>query len=595
MTFDQLNIIDPILRAVENEGYLTPSPIQEQAIPVLLEGKDMLASAQTGTGKTAAFAIPIIQGLVSQEITVGSKKDIRALILAPTRELADQIKDSFKNYSKNLGIKTEVVYGGVSQKNQEKALAKGFDVLVATPGRLLDLMNQKLVSLAKVKYFVLDEADRMLDMGFVTDVRKIVKAIPKVRQTALFSATIPNEILSLANELLTNPVRIEVTPPEAMVDKIKQSMFYVSKKDKTHLLLDILADRSRKSILIFTRTKHGANKLVKELLSYGVKADAIHGNKSQSRRQTALLEFKVGKLRVLVATDIAARGIDIDELSHVINYDLPESAETYVHRMGRTGRAGLSGEAYSFCSPDETHLLAAMEKHIKMMIPVVSDHDYHIELNTHKKSTSQSVKKPSQNIKKNIKKEDSKPLKKNANEKQKKSYHALLEEQEFGKKEVFKRSEQPRKRVSAVKEDDAKKSKFAPASPELSKRNFDSRSYQPKEYGKEESGYKGRGGSERTRSSYAPKSADGTRNYTPRTSNDGSRPYTPRSTDGERTYTPRSTEGSRPYTPRAENAERSYQPRNSNDSFAKKPYAPRGTEGQSRNHSTNKKPSNYSK
>ena len=373
MTFQELNIITPILNALTHEGYEVPSPIQEHAIPVLLNGRDILASAQTGTGKTAAFAIPIIQALYQQEQRAIQKRVIQALVLAPTRELADQIKESFRNYSRDLHIKTEVVYGGVSQKNQEIALKKGLDVLVATPGRLLDLINQGFVDLSHISYFVLDEADRMLDMGFIHDVKKIVKLIPSQRQTMLFSATIPKDILKLASELLKNEVRIEVTPPEAMVDKIKQSLFYVSKKEKTNLLIDLLVNPKLESVLVFTRTKHGANKLVKELLSFGVKADAIHGNKSQNKRIQALGEFKSKKLRVLVATDIAARGIDIDELSHVINYDLPESAETYVHRMGRTGRAGLSGEAFSFCSQDEKNLLAAIVKLIKMEIPVVEN------------------------------------------------------------------------------------------------------------------------------------------------------------------------------------------------------------------------------
>ena len=398
MTFEQLNIIKPILEAVEQEGYLTPSPIQGQAIPVLLEGKDMLASAQTGTGKTAAFAIPIIQGIYNNRDHNTRLHDIKALILAPTRELAEQIKDSFRNYSRNLNIRTEVVYGGVSQRGQEKALNRGVDVLIATPGRLLDLLGQKLIDLSKVAYFVLDEADRMLDMGFVHDVRRVVVSIPKTRQTALFSATIPKEILKLADELLNNPVRIEVTPPEAMVDKIKQSVFHVTKKDKINLLLDLLVDPKLASVLVFTRTKHGANKLVKDLVAYGVKVNAIHGNKSQNQRQQALEDFKKKKLRVLVATDIAARGIDIDELSHVINYDLPETAETYVHRMGRTGRAGLSGEAYSFCSQDENSLLVAIEKHIKMALPVNEKHDYHVSIRLNAESNI-PVKKPSSSTK----------------------------------------------------------------------------------------------------------------------------------------------------------------------------------------------------
>ncbi len=393
MTFEQLGIISPILKAVAYEGYTEPSPIQEQAIPVLLEGHDMLASAQTGTGKTAAFAIPIIQALYQKRTEEHSKRVIKALVLAPTRELAEQIKESFRNYSRDLHIKSEVIYGGVSQKNQEVALKKGLDVLIATPGRLLDLMNQKLIFLDTIEYFVLDEADRMLDMGFINDVKKIVSTIPKDRQTMLFSATIPNEILKLANDLLKDPIRIEVTPPEQMIDKIKQSLYFVSKKDKFKLLLDLLVNPKLVSVLVFTRTKHGANKLVKELLAYGVKADAIHGNKSQNKRQQALLDFKNRKLRVLVATDIAARGIDIDELSHVINFDLPETPETYVHRMGRTGRAGLSGEAYSFCSHDEINLLKAVEKHIKMSIPVMSEQAFHVTIKENGPKQEQPKKK----------------------------------------------------------------------------------------------------------------------------------------------------------------------------------------------------------
>lgn len=379
MTFQGLNLMPSLLKTLVSEGYQEPSPIQAQAIPVVLEGRDVLASAQTGTGKTAAFALPILQRL-SQGPKPSHKRTIKALILAPTRELAEQIKDSFNTYGNQLPLKTAVIYGGVSQHKQEIALKQGVDILIATPGRLMDLMNQRLVDIRQVQYFVLDEADRMLDMGFVRDVRKIVTSLPKVRQTLLFSATIPNEILDLANELLTNPVRIEVTPPEAMVDKIDQSLYYVGKKQKSRLLLHVLTNASLKSVLVFTRTKHGANKLVKELLASGVKADAIHGNKSQSARLQALKGFKSGSLRVLVATDIAARGIDIDDLSHVINFDLPETPETYVHRMGRTGRAGRVGEAYSFCSEDETPLLAQIEKHTKMTIPVTKDHPFHVDI-----------------------------------------------------------------------------------------------------------------------------------------------------------------------------------------------------------------------
>jgi len=408
MTFQELKIIHPILKAIAFEGYEVPSAIQEEAIPILLDGKDILASAQTGTGKTAAFAIPIIQLLNKQDIQQGYNKNIKALVLAPTRELAEQIKESFRTYSRGMGLKIEVIYGGVSQRNQETALNKGVDILIATPGRLIDLMNQGLVHLEKVEFFVLDEADRMLDMGFIHDVKRITDKIPRKRQTMLFSATIPNEILKLANELLTNPIRIEITPPDAMIDKIKQSLFYVPKKDKTNLLIDLLVRPELRTLLVFTRTKHGANKLVKELLSYGVKADAIHGNKSQNKRQAALLSFKTGKLRVLVATDIAARGIDIDELSHVINFDLPETPETYVHRIGRTGRAGFSGEAYSFCSQEEQLLLNSIEKHIKMQIPVNTSHLFHVSIRLGKSEINQVNKKMPQKILYQQIKEDSK-------------------------------------------------------------------------------------------------------------------------------------------------------------------------------------------
>jgi ATP-dependent RNA helicase RhlE len=376
MSFKNLGIIPEILKAVEHEGYDTPSPIQEQAIPVLLQQKDVLASAQTGTGKTAAFSIPIIQGLYQDNLQY-EKKHIRALILAPTRELAEQIKDSFRGYSRHMGLRTEVIYGGVSQRGQEIALRKGVDILVATPGRLLDLINQGLVKLQFVKYLVLDEADHMLDMGFIKDVRKIVSYVKDMHQTMMFSATLPKEILSFANELLINPVRIEITPPEAMLDKIDHSLYFVTKKDKTNLLIDLLVNPKMESVLVFTRTKHGANKLVKELLAYGVKADAIHGNKSQNMRQKALNNFKAKRTRVLVATDIAARGIDVDDLSHVLNYDLPESPETYVHRIGRTGRAEKTGIAMSFCSQDESHLLRAIEKINQISIPVITEQPFH--------------------------------------------------------------------------------------------------------------------------------------------------------------------------------------------------------------------------
>jgi ATP-dependent RNA helicase RhlE len=373
MTFKELNLIDPILKALDTEGYLAPSPIQEQSIPVLLEGKDILGSAQTGTGKTAAFAIPIIQGLYLAHNAGLVTKKIQALILAPTRELASQIKDSFSSYGRYVKIKTTVIFGGVRQKAQTEALAKGVDILIATPGRLLDLINQGFIDLSQVKFFVLDEADRMLDMGFIHDVNKIVKLIPSKRQTMLFSATMPKEIAELANAILKDPVRVAVTPVEATLDIIKQSLYLVSKKDKIDLLAHLITAHQIPSALVFTRTKHGANKVVKDLNQLGIMSEAIHGNKSQNAREIALKNFKTKKTSVLIATDIAARGIDIDELSHVINYDLPEVPETYIHRIGRTGRAGLSGTAISFCSPDESGLLKDIEKHILMKIPQVAD------------------------------------------------------------------------------------------------------------------------------------------------------------------------------------------------------------------------------
>jgi ATP-dependent RNA helicase RhlE len=379
MTFQELQLMPSLLTTLHKEGYVEPSPIQAQAIPFVLEGRDVLASAQTGTGKTAAFALPIIQRLL-QGPRSSHPRTIKALILAPTRELAEQIKDSINTYSTNMSLKTAVIYGGVSQRNQEIVLKNGVDVLIATPGRLMDLMSQRLVNLKHIEYFVLDEADRMLDMGFIRDVRKIVTAIPAKRQTMLFSATMPQDILALANELLTHPIRIEVTPPEAMIDAIQQSLYFVGKKQKSRLLMHLLTNHALHSVLVFTRTKHGANKLVKELLASSIKADAIHGNKSQSARLQALRGFKAGTLRVLVATDIAARGIDIDDLSHVINYDLPETAETYVHRMGRTGRAGRLGEAYSFCSEEETPLLTQIEKLMKVKIPLIEDHPFHVSI-----------------------------------------------------------------------------------------------------------------------------------------------------------------------------------------------------------------------
>lgn len=377
MQFSELGIIKPILGALIDEGYSTPTPIQQRAIPHVLNGKDLLGCAQTGTGKTAAFAIPMLQ-LLDQSVQGGrARQPIRALILTPTRELAIQIEESFKVYGKNLLLKHLVIFGGVNQKSQVDTLRRGVDILVATPGRLLDLMDQGHVRLDQIDILVLDEADRMLDMGFVHDVKRIIAKVPAKRQTLFFSATMPNEIKSLADSILNNPVKIEVTPPASTADTIQQSLFYVAKNNKKDLLVHVLEDKSIETALVFTRTKHGADKLVKHLLRSGVSAQAIHGNKSQNARQNALANFKNRKTRILVATDIAARGIDVDELTHVINYEIPEIPETYVHRIGRTGRAGLSGISFTFCEEEETSDLRDIKKLIGKDIPVEKDHPYH--------------------------------------------------------------------------------------------------------------------------------------------------------------------------------------------------------------------------
>ncbi len=374
MKFQDLNLIEPIQKALTEKGYLIPSPIQEQAIPVLLKNKDVLGSAQTGTGKTAAFALPILQNLYKEKQSqTHPKRKISTLVLAPTRELALQIYDNFIEYSKYLDINTTVIFGGVKQSNQVKELNRGTDILVATPGRLLDLIQQKIVSLLDVDYLVLDEADRMLDMGFIKDVKRIVKMVKAKRQTMLFSATMPKEIINLANQLLQDPVRIQITPVEETLDVINQSVYFIPKKEKIKLLIHLLKNKELKSVLVFSRTKYGANYIVRDLNQAGIQVSAIHGNKSQSARQKALNAFKNKEIRVLVATDIAARGIDVDDLSHVVNYDLPEVPETYIHRIGRTGRAGRGGVAIAFCSPEQFDLLKAIEKHIDMKIPESKD------------------------------------------------------------------------------------------------------------------------------------------------------------------------------------------------------------------------------
>ncbi|WRS26374.1 DEAD/DEAH box helicase [Oscillospiraceae bacterium MB08-C2-2] len=376
MEFSELNIIPPILRALTKEGYKNPTPIQEQAIPPVLERRDLLGCAQTGTGKTAAFAVPILQLLYEKGKRPEGRRPIRALVLTPTRELALQIQESFSAYGRQTGLRSCVVFGGVSQKPQEENLRRGVDVLVATPGRLMDLMNQKLVNLAKVEIFVLDEADRMLDMGFIHDVKKIISYLPPKRQTLLFSATMPPEIQHLVDTLLQNPVKVEITPAATTVDTISQRVYFVDKINKRALLQSLLADKSIRTALVFTRTKHGADRVARDLSRANITSAAIHGDKSQGARQLALTNFKNGKLRVLVATDIAARGIDIDQLSHVINYDLPNIPETYVHRIGRTGRAGLSGIAISFCDVTEKPYLKDIQKLIRKDIPVVGAHPF---------------------------------------------------------------------------------------------------------------------------------------------------------------------------------------------------------------------------
>jgi ATP-dependent RNA helicase RhlE len=373
MRFEDLKLIDPLLRAVRAEGYTEPTPIQEQAIPHVLDGKDLLGCAQTGTGKTAAFALPILQRLSAAP---NRDRHIRVLVLAPTRELATQIGESFHAYGRNTGLKETVIFGGVGQNPQVDAVRRGIDILVATPGRLLDLMGQGFIKLDKVEVLVLDEADRMLDMGFIHDVRRIINAVPRKRQTLLFSATMPSEIRDLAHNILINPVQVAVTPVASTVELIQQSVYFAEKKDKPALLEHLLRDKSVKRVLVFTRTKHGANKVVKQLGYVPIMAEAIHGNKSQTARERALANFKSGSTRVLVATDIAARGIDVENITHVINYDLPNEPETYVHRIGRTARAGASGHAWSFCDTEEREFLRDIERLIQLHVPVAPTNPY---------------------------------------------------------------------------------------------------------------------------------------------------------------------------------------------------------------------------
>ena len=392
-TFKDLGVDKDILKALENEGYTHPTPIQEAAIPHMLRGDDVLGCAQTGTGKTAAFAIPIIQ-LLSERPANEKKRKIRSLILTPTRELAIQIEDSFKAYGKFSRLYSTVIFGGVGQKAQTDALQRGVDILIATPGRLLDLIGQGYVDLNYIELFVLDEADRMLDMGFVHDVKRLIKLIPEKRQSLFFSATMPPEIVKLAETILVHPKKVEVTPVSSTADTIKQFLYFVDKKNKNSLLLDLLKDTKIKTVLVFTRTKHGADKVVKFLNNHRITAEAIHGNKTQNNRQRALNNFKNQTTRVLVATDIAARGIDIDELEYVINYETSNVAETYVHRIGRTGRAGANGTAYSFCDIEEKAYLKDIEKLIGKKIPVIENHSYPMEVFTIEPQPKQTQRPP---------------------------------------------------------------------------------------------------------------------------------------------------------------------------------------------------------
>ena len=373
MKFADLRLAEPILRAVTAEGYSTPSPIQAQSIPHVMEGRDLLGVAQTGTGKTAAFALPILHRLCTSAPPATGRR-VRCLVLSPTRELASQIADSFRAYGKNTGLRHSVIFGGVGQNAQVQALRHGVDVLVATPGRLLDLINQGFVDLRAVEVFVLDEADRMLDMGFIADIRRIVPRLPRERQTLMFSATMPKDIRELAGSILRNPVSVQVAAVSAPAERIEQSVYFVEKRNKPRLLAHLLNQTAYSRCLVFTRTKHGADRVAKFLQKANIPSDAIHGNKSQNQRERALANFKSGKTPVLIASDIASRGIDIDDISHVVNYDLPNEPETYVHRIGRTARAGASGVAVSFCDHDERPYLAAIEKLIRAKLTVKTDH-----------------------------------------------------------------------------------------------------------------------------------------------------------------------------------------------------------------------------
>ncbi len=398
MTFNELNIAEPILRAIAEKGYTHPTPIQEKAIPVLLRGEDLLGCAQTGTGKTAAFAIPIIQQIYLDEFRVKTHRKIKALVVTPTRELAIQIQENFDEYGKYTDLRNTVIFGGVKQGKQTASLRQGVDILVATPGRLLDLISQGFITLKHIEYFVLAEADQMLDMGFVHDIKKLITLLPTKRQSLFFSATMPKSIVDLSGKILGNPERVTVKPEQATAEKVDQAVYFVTKGDKPNLLAHVILTEKAESTLVFSRTKHGADKIVRRLAKDKITAEAIHGNKSQNQRQKALGNFKDGKTKVLIATDIAARGIDVSELSLVVNYDLPNVPETYVHRIGRTGRAKASGIALSFCDVEERPYLRDIEKLINQKLPVISDHPHVDESKEEvgKKPEPQAKKKPQQ-------------------------------------------------------------------------------------------------------------------------------------------------------------------------------------------------------
>ncbi|MGO4919118.1 DEAD/DEAH box helicase [Maribacter spongiicola] len=376
MTFKELGLAEPILKALEAEGYTHPTPIQEQSIPILLKGKDLLGVAQTGTGKTAAFGIPILHQLYEGISLSQTKRKVKALVVTPTRELAIQIGESFTAYGKYTGLRNTVIFGGVKQGKQVSALRGGVDILIATPGRLLDLMNQGFISFRDLEHVVLDEADQMLDMGFIHDIKKIISKLPPKRQSLFFSATMPKDIVVLSRKMLGDFERVTIKPEQATAEKVEQGVYFVSKANKPKLLIHLLEQQPKESVLVFSRTKHGANKIVKKLDQAGIRSAAIHGNKSQTARQKALGDFKDGKLKVLVATDIAARGIDVDDLSLVVNYDLPNVSETYVHRIGRTGRANASGTAISFCDKEERPYLRDIEKLINQSVPRMPEHQF---------------------------------------------------------------------------------------------------------------------------------------------------------------------------------------------------------------------------